>query len=73
MSTPIFQFSNVVVVDGDNIGVVVKTWGPSLKKKGYHYDVYVRYSSMIVEYDEDKIKHFVYSKELAEDELEFYK
>jgi len=67
---PIFQFSNVVVVDGENIGVIVKTWdiGPC-----YSYDVYVRYHSVVKNYHEFDIKHFVYSKELSEDEQEFYK
>lgn len=66
-----FQFSNVVVVDGDQIGVIVKTWGAS-EKRPTHYEVYVRSLNAIVEYDESEIKHYVYSKELAEDELEFY-
>jgi len=67
---PIFQFSNVVVVDGENIGVIVKTWDT---KHGYTYDIYVRYSSLVLNFNEHEIKHFVYSKELAEDERELYK
>ena len=69
---PKFQFSNVVVVNVCNIGVILKTWGPSLKRKGYHYEVYVRSENRILEYDENEIDHFVYSKELADDELDFY-
>lgn len=61
-----FQFSNVVVVDDDQIGVIVKSWA-----NGTH-DVYVRSYNTIRSYHESKIKHFVYSKELAEDELTFY-
>ncbi len=72
MSKPIFQFSNVVVVNDDQIGVILKTWGPSLKRKEYHYEVYVRSLNMINEFEESDIMHFVYSKELAEDEKEFY-
>lgn len=70
-----FQFSNVVVVDDDLIGVIVKSWEPPFGKseKGYSHDVYVRAYNSIRTYFEAEIKHFVYSKELAEDEHEFYK
>jgi len=67
---PIFQFSNVVVVGEGQIGVILKTW--QHPKEGYNYDVYVRSSNSITNYKESKIKHFIYSKYLAEDELEFY-
>ena len=40
-NTPKFQFSNVVVVRKNLVGVIVKTWGAS-KLRGVHYDVYVR-------------------------------
>ncbi|MDD5359455.1 MAG: hypothetical protein PHI79_08395 [Sulfurovaceae bacterium] len=71
---PKFQFSNVVVVMEDKIGVIVKTWGASStgSKRGIHYEVYVRYFNAILEFDEKDIKHFVYSKELQEYEHEFY-
>ncbi|MDX9744481.1 MAG: hypothetical protein RBT59_11720, partial [Arcobacteraceae bacterium] len=62
-STPKFQFSNVVVVRKNLIGVVVKTWGAS-KLRGFHYDVYVRSWNRIDEFDEDEIKHLIYDKEL---------
>lgn len=61
-----FQFSNVVVVDDDQIGVIVKSWDNKT------YEVYVRSYNAIREYKENEIKHFVYSKHLAEDEYEFY-
>lgn len=70
MSKARFQFGNVVVVDTDQIGVIVKTWRSG--KNGYLYQVYVRSYNGIGEYDEDKINHFVYSKELHEGEGEFY-
>lgn len=68
MSTAKFQFSNVVVVEGSLVGVIVKTWGESLtgSKRGIHYDVYVRYFNAIREYDERDIKHLVYDKVLEE-------
>lgn len=67
--TPKFQFSNVVVVDEDFIGVILKTWED---KEGYNYDIYVRSFNEIKNYQESEIKHFVYSKELSEEEKEYY-
>ena len=65
---PKFQFSNVVVVDGNQVGVVVKTWGTG-KRRGirYHYEVYGRSYNRIDKYDECDIKHLVYDKEIEED------
>lgn len=65
-----FQFGNVVVVEDDCIGVIVKFWNGTIK--GPHYDVYVRAYNNIREYSEGDMKHFVYSKMLSEEELEFY-
>lgn len=70
MSKPLFQFGNTVVVDEEQIGVIVKTWGNY--KKGYHYEVYVRSYNVICEYNENKIDHYVYSKYLSKEEKEFY-
>ena len=61
-----FQFSNVVVVDGENIGVIVKSWSDRT------YDVYVRHCHAIKHFHESEIKHYVYSKELLEEQEEFY-
>ncbi len=61
-----FQFGNVVVVEGGLIGVIVKSWADDT------HDVYVRSLNRIKEYRAIEIQHFVYSKELAEDEIEFY-
>ncbi len=65
---PKFQFGNVVVVENNLIGVIVKTWGASFKKggRGIHYEVYVRTYNAICEYDECDISHFVYDKEIGE-------
>lgn len=70
MSSPKFQFSNVVVVDNEEMGVIVKTWGS--KHYHYTYDVYVRCYNGVKEYPEAKIKHYVYSKSLSEEEKEFH-
>ena len=72
---PRFQFGNVVVVGNGNIGMVVKTWDGRAnknRKPGYYHEVYVRYNGLIEEYHEDDINHYVYSKELTEEEKEFY-
>ena len=61
-----FQFGNVVVVDDNQIGVIVKSWA-----NGTH-DVYVRNLNCVDEFSEECIKHFIYSKELSEDERGFY-
>ena len=66
-----FQFSNVVVVDEDQIGIIVKTWNAVIKSD-YSYEVYVRSYNRIVEYNQSEIKHFIYSKHLGDDEKEFY-
>lgn len=64
-NTPKYQFSNVVVVKKNLVGVIVKTWGAS-KNRGIHYEVYVRSWNSIEEFNEDEIKHLVYDKELEE-------
>lgn len=61
-----FQFGNVVVVDEDQIGVIVKSWGNKT------HDVYVRSLNGIKEYHEDDISHYVYSKELLIEQHDFY-
>jgi len=70
---PKFQFGNVVVVDKNQIGLIVKTWQNSPHQEpGFNYEVYVRPYNGIDEYQEEEINHFVYSEELSEDEKEFY-
>lgn len=64
-NTPKYQFSNVVVVKKNLVGVILKTWGAS-KNRGIHYEVYVRSWNSIEEFNEDEIKHLVYDKELEE-------
>ena len=62
-----FQFGNVVVVDGDQIGLIVKTWGDDT------YEVYVRNYNGIKTYTTKDIQRFIYSKELSDEEIDFYK
>jgi len=61
-----FQFGNVVVVDDDQIGVIVKSWANET------HTVYVRAYNYTHDYKEEDIKHFVYSKQLSDEEREFY-
>ena len=61
-----FQFGNVVVVDEDKVGVIIKSWA------NLTYDVYVRSYGLIREYKEPNIKHFVYGKYIPESDLDFY-
>jgi hypothetical protein len=61
-----FQFGNVVVVEGDQIGVIVKSWADN------SHDVYVRSFNSIQTYRAMDIRHYVYSKELTVEEAEFY-
>lgn len=67
-----FCFGDIVVVEGDLIGVIVKCWGTSLLGKPRNYDVYVRRWNIIQNYDEDKIdRYMVRHKELTKKELEY--
>ena len=65
---PRFLFGDIVVVENELIGVVVKTWDSS--SKGYQYEVYVRSYNTIINYDENEIDRYrVRHKELNEEEL----
>jgi hypothetical protein len=62
----LFYFGDIVVVEGDLIGCIVKTW--CSLRPAYHYEVYVRSLNVIKEYDQSKIIRYVVSKELSEEE-----
>lgn len=66
-----FCFGDIVVVESNLIGVVVKSWCPSLssKKEPYH-EVYVRYFSEIREYRESEMERYmVRHKYLSDEEI----
>jgi hypothetical protein len=65
------MFSDIVVVDGNQIGCVVKTWDRR-SSVGYTYDVYVRSYNSIREYNEQDMQRYVVSKELSEEEQEWH-
>ena len=69
---PKYLFGDIVVVDNDLIGVVVKTW--ERPENHFVYEVYVRSYNIIEEYEQKKIERYrVRHKELNEEELEYQK
>lgn len=65
-----FLFGDIVVVENNLIGVVVKSWQST--KRGNHYEVYVRNYNGIEEYDECEIERYkVRHKELNEEEMHY--
>lgn len=66
-----FCFGDIVVVDRNKIGVIVKCW---LRNRRYVYEVYVREYNLIMDYDESQIERYmVRHKYLNEEELEYQK
>lgn len=57
------------MVENGLVGVVVKSWSGS---KGNNHDVYVRGYNRIENYKEEDIKHFIYNKELSNEDLDYY-
>lgn len=68
-----FCFGDIVVVEGELIGVVVKSWIAYPKgKKIKNYDVYVRMRNAIENFEEEDIERYmVRHKYLSEEELEY--
>lgn len=67
-----FTFGDIVVVDEENIGVVVKSWGMSSKGNPPYHEVYVRMYNVIKDYTEDKMERYlVRHKYLSEEEKEW--
>ena len=63
-----FCFGDIVVVEGNLIGVVVKSW----ISRENNYDVYVRSYNRILNYPESEMERYmVRPKELDEEELEW--
>lgn len=72
-----FTFGDIVVVDKNLIGVIVKCWRDfhtdRIKKK-YSYDVYVREYNCIKNYKEEQIERYmVRHKYLSDEEIEYQK
>lgn len=71
-----YTFGDIVVVDGENLGVVVKCWLGNIlvpkKERVPKYEVYVRMYNTIKEYPENKIERYmVRHKFLSEEEKEY--
>jgi len=70
-----YLFGDIVVIEDNLIGVIVKTWDKreaKHEKQGYYYEVYVRDFNGIKEYHEDDIERYkVRHKELNEEEMEW--
>ena len=65
-------FGDIVVVEGDKIGVIVKCWGVSSMGDPKSYDVYVRMYNGIANYSEDRVdRYMVRHKYLNDEELEY--
>lgn len=65
-----FCFGDIVVVEGNLIGVIVKSW--IRNNKEIVYEVYVRSYNGIKEYKEDDIQRYmVRHKELNDEELDY--
>jgi len=62
-----FLFGDIVVVNENQIGVIVKTWQ---NYSGFHYEVYVRMTNVIKDFDESEIERYrVRHKYLDNEEL----
>ena len=68
-------FGDIVVVEEDLIGVVVKSWVHSTENgKEFEYEVYVRNYNFIQQYKEKEIQRYmVRHKYLNEEEMEYQK
>lgn len=65
-----FCFGDIVVVEGNLIGVICKSWIKDNKE--IYYEVYVRSFNGIKEYTESEIQRYmVRHKELNDEELEY--
>lgn len=67
-----YCFGDIVVVHGDEIGVVVKSWQSMTKGREGTHEVYCRMSGVIEEIPESQIQRYmVRHKFLDEQELEW--
>ena len=54
-----FTFGDIVVVDEENIGVIVKSWTNSSSREENRYEIYVRMYNAIKKYPENKIERYI--------------
>jgi hypothetical protein len=66
-----YTFGDIVIVEGENIGVIVKSWIP-IKNSEVKHEVYVRLYNSIKEFKETEIERYmVRYKHLSEEEKEY--
>lgn len=68
-----FGFGNVVVVEGNLVGVVCKLWGQSSEGREPGVDVYVRSLNAVKCYPQSAVRHYIYDKELTKRQQEYYR
>lgn len=69
MNKPKFLFGDIVVINNNQIGIILKTWDKNMSGR-FQYDVYNRMSNIIGEYKEEDIERYrVRHKYLNEEEL----
>lgn len=71
MIKPRFQFGQVVVVEEELVGVVVKVWTAS-RDYAFNYEVYVKSYNAIKDYPEHEVMQYIHHKELEDWEKEYY-
>lgn len=65
-----FCFGDIVVVEGELIGVIVKSW--ITVGKANNYDVYVRMYNEIYNYKEDEIERYMVRPKYLDEEEKMY-
>lgn len=73
MSKQHLLFGDIVVVEGDQVGVVVKAWHDGSKSKAdFTYDVYMASMNCIITYPDFEVDRYrVRHKHLDEEELRY--
>ena len=66
-----FCFGDIVVIDEDQIGVIVKEWN-DIQNNNINYDVYVRSYNGILNYKENQIERYMIRHKYLNDEEKEY-
>lgn len=67
-----YCFGDIVVINKDKIGVVVKCWQRSVRGREPSYDVYCRILGEVVNFPESEVQRYmVRHKYLDEEELQW--
>ena len=63
-----YCFGDIVVIEGNLIGVIVKSWWRSLEGGEPSYDVYVRMTEQICNYPESQIQRYMVRYKYLDDQ-----